>query len=252
MKLNYKIKYCSILFFVCLLANSCITNKSTHYLQDIKRDYAKSDYPEYRIQQGDELQVLITSLDKEAVSIFTGGVAQANPQSSLSYIVYPDGTIDLFFARKIKVEGLTVREAAEKIKKILKEYVNNELSVKVAMTNKFYYIIGDGQRKGQFPVYKDRLTIFEALAQGGDLAVSANRKKLKVLRIVENEEKIIEFDLRSKDIIDSEYYYILPNDVIYADKSPGSFFRITSFSSFLGVITSTISFVLLVIQYSVN
>ncbi len=54
------------------------------------------------------------------------------------------------------------------------------------------------------------------------------------------------FDIRSKDIINSEFYYIQPNDVIYIQDVPEQFFSITSFGSALSTFFTTVSFGVLI------
>lgn len=67
---------------------------------------------------------------------------------------------------------------------------------------------------------------------------------MKILRNTNGQDTIIEFDIRSKDIVDSELYYIQPGDVILVNRPKASFFKITSFSTFLSVVISSISFIL--------
>ena len=85
-----------------------------------------------------------------------------------------------------------------------------------------------------------------------DGAAHEIRKKVKILRNTNGQDTIIEFDIRSKDIVDSELYYIQPGDVILVNRPKASFFKITSFSTFLSVVISSISFILLVINYTNN
>jgi polysaccharide export outer membrane protein len=226
---------------------SCVTNKNTRYLQKVKTGYAKVEQPEYHIQVDDELSIRLFSTNVEAVELFGGSNINAN---MYTYRVYPDGTIDIPFVRKIKVSELTMREAQEKIALRLKDFINGELAVKLAVNNKKFFVIGEGNRKGRYDIYKERLNVFEALAMAGDLGIDADRRNIKIIRQTPQGEKILKFDLRSRDIIDSEYYYIEPNDIIYASRPMGSFFRITSWGAFIGVVTSSLSFVLLVMQYS--
>jgi len=242
-----KIKYLLIVFLSVFVV-SCVTTKDTTYLQDTKTSYPKGEFTDYKIRQDDELNIHVLSLNPEISSIFLDGGSTGNSQST--FRVFSDGTIDIPFIRKIKVEGLTVREATNEIETKLKDYVKEKLAVKVSVVNKYFYVIGESNGKGQYPIYKDKMNIFEAIALGGDLGVPADRKQVKIIRKVDGVERIIKFDLRSKSIIDSEYYYVQPNDIIYVGLTKGSFFKITSFSTFLGVVTSSLSFILLVIQYS--
>ena len=58
------------------------------------------------------------------------------------------------------------------------------------------------------------------------------------------------FDVRSKDIIDSEFYYIQPNDVIYVQLFNGQFFGISSFTTLFSVVSSIISLTFIFMRLS--
>jgi polysaccharide export outer membrane protein len=91
------------------------------------------------------------------------------------------------------------------------------------------------------------MTIFEALAVGGDLSTYSDRKHVKVLRqMPSGETEIKEFDIRSQDILGSEYYFIQPNDIIYVKAFKGQFFRVNSFLTAIGITSTTISFGVLI------
>ena len=247
MKRTKELTYILIMFFA-LAMTSCVTNYTTRYLQNRDKDYKPYVDEEYTLKPQDEINIRMFTTDADASKLFNGG-AQSNGANMVSYKIYDDGTIDLPYLKKVKVEGMTIRECSNFLTEKLKDYTSPDLFVKVTMARKVYYVIGESG-KGEKPFYKDKLNIFEALAQCGDLTTQADRKRIKIIRNVDGEEKIIKFDIRSKDILDSEYYYIKPNDIIYVPQTPGSFFKITSFSSFLGVITSSLTFVLLVVQYA--
>lgn len=233
------LKYTSF-FVLSMLLSSCITNRNTRYLQDIKGAYPPYDSTAYKISKNDEISILIYTVNADANKLFSKGSA---------YKIFSDGTIDIPFVDTLKITGLSIEEARLKIESKLKDYIP-DAEVKIALSNKSFYVFGEGGGNGQFPLYKDKLNIFEALAMSGDLNVTANRKKIKIIRECDNEKKIIEFDIRSKDLLDSDYYYIRPNDIIYLSRSKKGFYNITSFSSVLGMISSSLTFVLLVVNYS--
>lgn len=86
---------------------------------------------------------------------------------------------------------------------------------------------------------KTSMTIFEALAIGSSLGPYADRSKVSIIRQTDSGSKTKTFDLRSKDIIDTEFYYIQPNDVIYVPQLKRKFLgSTTSFAGAFGLITS--------------
>ena len=62
------------------------------------------------------------------------------------------------------------------------------------------------------------------------------------MREKEGVTQIKEFDVRSEDIINSEFYYIEPNDVIYIQRIKGQSFGINSVTTSISVVATTLAF----------
>ncbi|MBP6231384.1 MAG: polysaccharide biosynthesis/export family protein [Paludibacteraceae bacterium] len=234
--------------FICIALTSCITNKSTTLLQE-GASFPVQDsvpYTYYRIQPDDELVMQVLSINEEVVSIFGGGGAISS-STTTSYKVYDDGTIDIPFISMIYVKGLTVREAAKAIEQRVREFAP-DATVKLGLANDVFYLLTD-KKTGKFPLYKEKLTIFQALSLAGGLPENADRQHVRIIRKVSDSQQPIikEFDIRSKNIIHSEFYYIQPNDMIYVSSIKGDFFKVSNYSATISSITGTLSFLLLVL-----
>lgn len=232
-----------------LLGTSCITNKSMTYLQtdDKLPQYAKAPYTYYRIQKNDELVIRLLSLNEEATAIFN--METTSTQSTgYTYRVYDDGTIDIPFVEAIPVAGLTVREASKVIEERLKDFVPDAM-VKVALANDKFYMLGVSG-KGAFPLYKEKLNIFQALALTGQMANNADRKRVRLIRPnPEGGRPIVkQYDLRTITIIDSEYYYVQPNDVLYLGPIKGDFWKIENYSAAIGTLSTSLNFLVTVVN----
>jgi polysaccharide export outer membrane protein len=204
--------------------------------------YAKAEMERYRIQIDDELQVRVLSMNKEVAAIFNEGNAITN---SKVYRVYTDGTIDLPFINNIQVEGLTLSQAKEKIKEQMKAFIN-DAEVIVALGNNYFYVLGDAGRGG-FLLYKEKVTIFQALAMSGGMANVGSRKHVYIMRKdAEGKTQVRDFDIRTITVLDSEYYYIQPNDIIYVPPASERFFRLDSLAAIMGVISTSFSFFFLI------
>ncbi len=223
-----------------ILLSSCYPIRRVGLLQERKGlpEYKKGEYEQYHLQVNDELELRVISLNAEIVSLFNSNVGVSN-SSQVSYRIYEDGTVDLPFVSKVPLAGLTLKEAERKLEIVLADF-GDDIKVKLALTTGTFCVIGDAGR-GYFPIYKDRLTIYQALALCGGINSSADYGRVKVLRRTNEGVKIIEFDIRPQSVIDSEYYYVYPNDVIYFDFSKRRFWAIDSYSGFLSVISSSLS-----------
>lgn len=233
-------KFSIFVVSICLLT-SCYTQRDKRFWQDSPTlpQYEIVKYQPYKININDELFFRVITTDKKFVNII--GVGNNSTQNVISYRVYPDGTIDIPFVESIKVAGLSIEEASRVIEKKLLEIIP-DAEVKLTLKNKNYTVIGDAG-KGIFPVYKDRLNIYQALAQSGEIMLSGDRRHIKIIRETYGKQpKILEFDIRSNSVIDSEYYYIFPNDIIYVQREKASFYKADGYSALIGLLTSSVSF----------
>lgn len=235
-----------VVYMVCLVVvvmlNSCYTRRENSLLlENNVPEYTKTNYEGYKIQVNDELLLNVLSLDEDVSAMF--GSSVGTQQNSVVYRVYADSTIDMPYVGRVKVAGLPLREAQKRVKESLKSF--GELEVRMAFSQKSFTVVGEAGR-GVYPIDKDKITIFEALALAGNIQITGDHKNVHLIRSSADGPKVYTFDVRSKDIINSEYYYIQPNDIIYVDKKRSSFFKVQSYSNVLGVVSSVITFSLTV------
>lgn len=225
---------------------SCVTPKDTNLLQDIQKNYPidVNLNNDYKVIPGDQLVLKIFTLDDSLRELF-GPYIQTTPQgvgnTSASQAnpnvlnVYSDGTVKIPYIGSIKVEGYTIPE----IKKIFEDQFTSfspNLTVNVNLQNRYFSVLGKaGQGRVSMPL--EKINIFQALALSGHFDTFGDRKNVKIIRQTPNGTEVKTFDIRSKDIVDSEYYYIKPNDVIYVSEMNRTFFgRVTTFTGALGLI----------------
>jgi polysaccharide export outer membrane protein len=79
-------------------------------------------------------------------------------------------------------------------------------------------VLGEVARPGSFQVSREKITILEALAQAGDLTIYGVRDKVKLIREDSTGKKqIVTLNLNDANIINSPYYYLQQNDVVYVE-----------------------------------
>lgn len=236
---------------------SCMTSNKVNYLQSpnssVPRYDSITNVSEYKLINGDRLFIKISSFDKESKLIFNSGVSDGygltqGTSDLYSYTINSDSCIVFPYIGSIKLAGSTVRQAKSIIKDSLTSMIP-DCDVDVKLVNSYFSIIGNAG-VGKFQIQKEKLTIFQALAASGDLKTYSDRAKVFVIRQAGSGSTTYHFDLRSEDIIKSEYYYILPNDVIYVQSVKGQFFGISSFGALTSSIASTFSLAYLLINSS--
>ena len=240
-----------ITLIISLCFSSCYNYKNLRLLQEDNKSlpiYEKSKYIDYQIQINDEIVYRLITSDETISRLISPQNAVSSGQNMISYRVQTDGSIDLPFVSHIPVKGLTLQEATKVVEERLKELIP-DANVKLSLSNKTFTVFGDAG-SGIFPIYKEKLTIFQALSMSGDLNESNDRKHIRIIRETEKGTQILEFDIRSLSIIDSKYYYIYPNDIIYVQREFSSFYKVNSYSALLSVISFSLSLLFAVLNYT--
>ena len=216
-----------------LLSSSCISTKKLSYLQEDKAsmdsivEVHRLNKP-YRVQVGDLLSIRVKALDQDIVGMFNPideGNANATGEERMYYdgfSVDEHGNIRVPTLGEINVMGYTVEEIREKIEdQLLSEYFKQEANifVTVKLAGIRYTTIGE-IGAGSNVLYKERVTIMEAIANAGGISDVGDREDVKILRQYPHGEEVHHIDLTNLDAVKSEYYYIQPNDLIIVDPLP--------------------------------
>lgn len=239
-----------ILCMITLMMSSCYSYRYVGLLQEKNKrlpQYEEVEYEEYRIKADDELLFRLITADEMISKLITGGQSLMNYQNYISYRVYPDGTVDFPFVKNIPVEGLTLAEATEVIEQRFKEIVPDAV-IKLTLANKTFTVIGE-IGTGVYPIFRDKMTLYQALSMSGEIRYTGDYKKVKIIRETGKGTQTLEFDIRPKSIINSEYYYIYPNDIIYVQRNPASFYKVENYSSFISIISSSLSLLFAAFYY---
>jgi len=231
--------YIIVLGIACIFG-SCISGKQTKYLQ--KGDsYQPAVFQQYKLRVDDMVSYFLFTSNSESQVLYNNGQSGTTMSSTKTggYRIYENGTVHLPVG-DVKIEGLTLREAEKAVKNAFLRVVP-DAEVKLSMLNNYFYVMGDGHR-GQYTVYKENLNIYQALAMAGDISNTGDKKNIKIIRKGEDGMDYIKtFDLREESIVESEFYYVKPNDVIYVPTNSNSFFRIDSVVSFVTLIVAPLS-----------
>jgi polysaccharide export outer membrane protein len=105
------------------------------------------------------------------------------PELSGQFVVRPDGKITLPLSGDMVVEGKTLDAVKDEITKAYGEQLNRpEVTVSLLRVgSKKYYLVGEVNRTGMFPLIVP-ITVLEALNAAGGLREFANKKKIVILR----------------------------------------------------------------------
>ncbi|MDO9152150.1 MAG: polysaccharide biosynthesis/export family protein [Paludibacter sp.] len=209
-----------------------------------------TSYEDYRLRPGDRLYVKVYSTDDRTNMLFNG--SQQTSQMALSgggessimdlytYLVLNDGNIVFPMIGKVKMQDLTLREATLKLEKEIEPYYKFS-TVEMKIVARYFSVIGGG-KAGYFPIPREKINIFQALAMSGDIDIYGDRSKVRIIRETDTGTQIKVFDIRSVDILHSEFFYIEPNDVIYIQSVDEQFYSVSNLTGLFSTVLTTISF----------
>jgi len=244
-----------------ILFSGCAAPWRTNLMPELRNNEiikGVSTPPEYVIQKGDELIVKLRTLSGSesgpvAAAFADNGSMQAVKQQSdglrglASYPVDEEGVITLPYLGKAEVAGLTITDAKRFLEKRFYEVVKT-CSVEVNLKNNSFTAMGEWG-SGTIRLPKDQTNIYEALALTGKLSDFGDRARVKIVRQTPSGVQVHSFNLRSKQIFSSEFFWVQPNDVIYIQPIDGKFLGVhSSIYSVIGLITIVASVATLVLR----
>lgn len=222
-----------VFFFLMILSlTGCNSYKKIPYMMDsseyMTRDTTNNQLYDARIMPKDLLTITVSSTEPEAAIPFnlTVPTIQNNTQNTYTtsqpvlqtYLVDNNGNIDFPVLGKIHLGGMTKSQAELYIIDKLKTSFKETPIVNVRLVNYKVSVLGEVNRPGTFTVANEKINVFEALALAGDMSVYGKRDNVKLLREYNNGKKeIVTLDLNKSDVINSPYFYLQQNDVIYVE-----------------------------------
>ena len=239
----------ALVAFSLLLLMSCSSSKNVAYIQNSDTvDFSRSEVLyDARIMPKDILMITVNTVNPEASAPFnlvvsaslrsgTGNQGMSSNRALQTYLVDNDGCIEFPVVGTLKVGGLTKSECEQLIHDKIRRFLNAEENpiVTVRMSNYKISVLGEVSRPGMFTVGNEKINIFEALAQAGDLSIYGVRDRVKLIREDENGQKnVYTLNLNDAEIINSPYYYLQQNDIIYVEPN-----KVKSRNSGIGQSTS--------------
>jgi polysaccharide export outer membrane protein len=153
---------------------------------------------------------------------------------------------------ELNLKGLTLKQAKDIIESKVRRFVNeDEYFVRVRLGGIRFSALGEFNAPGKQTILQNSVTIFEAIASAGDLNLIAKRDEIVLIRKYPEGSQINKINLNDKNLLSSDFYFIRPNDVLYAEPlkvrelgSGGNFLQT------LTIVTSLISTVALVFALS--
>ena len=246
---------------VILMMVGCGSSKEVAYWQNIDSISLAASKGLYdaKIMPKDELTILVQTTDpvtSEPFNLRSTGQT-SNKDQITGYLVDNDGMINFPIVGKIHVAGLTKTECEDLIKSKIQPYLARTENPLVSVRTSSYRItvIGEVNRPGVIPVATEKISLIEALAEAGDMTIYGKRDNVLLVREDKSGEKHkVRLNMNDANIINSPYYYLQQNDIVYVEphkvKARNTFFgsNTSIFYSVIGITTSLVSLLITVLR----
>ena len=246
---------------VILMMVGCGSSKQVAYWQNIDSISlaASKGLFDAKIMPKDELTILVQTTDpltSEPFNLRSTGQTSSKNQIT-GYLVDNDGMINFPIVGKIHVAGLTKTECEDLIKSKIQPYLARTENPLVSVRTSSYRItvIGEVNRPGVIPVSTEKISLVEALAEAGDMTIYGKRDNILLVREDKSGEKHkVRLNMNDANIINSPYYYLQQNDIVYVEphkvKARNTFFgsNTSIFYSVIGITTSLASLLITVLR----
>lgn len=214
--------YLALLLFLTLA--SCASRKNIVYLQpsQLELENMQSKYVP-KIQQEDLLTITVSAADVKATMPFNQqNVYQATAGTATdmafkpTYLVDANGDIDFPVLGKVKVGGLSRLEATDLLRSQLERYIVDP-GVNITFANFKITVLGEVRKPGTYTLPQERVTVLEALGLAGDMTIKGVRNNVLLIREKDGQKKMERLNLLSDSLLNSPYYYLSQNDVLYVE-----------------------------------
>ena len=210
-----------------LIFTGCASPKKIAYLQHAEdENYDATRYQHnIKVMPKDNLTILVTATDPDAVSIFNKHINRNQNQGGIggsmySYAVDDDGTINFPIVGRIKVEGLSRLEVeqliGDKIKPYLAESENPIVTVRI---NSFHFtILGEVGSPGVKTSGREKCSLLDAIAMSGDINILGKRDNIMLIReAADGGKSVHRLNILDPNVMKSPYFYLQQNDVLYIE-----------------------------------
>ena len=247
--MKYRFRLNVILLLIITLSSCVPVKKLTYVRTDLPNSHINSYYndrSEKTIQPFDYLYIQIFSLDERTNNVFNPSRNATYDTQLLSYMVDDEGYISFPFIGKVFVSDLTIGQAKTKMEESLAKYLNN-ISVRIRFVGNRITILGEVNNPGTHSFYDEKINVFQAISLANGVASFGDKTNVTLIREIDNNITYHYLDLTNKNIVTSENYYLLPNDILIVEPTKTKYRTLRDYSG-IYLIMSAISTIAVIVN----
>ena len=239
----------ALLLLLTITLSSCNINPSVMFKVPSNFEYDVDQTignVEYRVSPNDIVSMSVYTNDgfklidiTTSAESVTSRLNNMNNNTNVQFLVEPDGMIKLPIIGKIKIAGMTIREAEKALEAQYANFYNKPFVVVRVVNRRVTIFPGTGGSGRVVNLDNESTTVIEALALAGGITNTGKAKKVKLIRGDLRNPKVILLDLSTLEGIKQGNLLLQANDIIYVEPVPRvSQEVLTQITPVVGILTS--------------
>jgi polysaccharide export outer membrane protein len=255
--------------FLSILTDSCVSTKKIVYFKNQNdttnlSSQAITENYEPTIQPDDILAIAVSSIsgmeNPTIVQLFNmpnTSIPTYNSAPGVSsnlqvggYLVDKEGNIDFPVIGKINISGETPDNAKDSLQVKLKNYLKDPI-VNIRFINFKITVLGEVNRPSTYVMPNEKVTVLDALGMAGDMTIFGKRDNVLIIREENGRREFAHLDINSRDIFNSNFFYLHQGDVVYVEPSRAKISLNNPINTYYPIIFGILS-LLTIIAYQVK
>jgi polysaccharide export outer membrane protein len=239
--------FCLPLLFSCRSLNPSIMFKTEKNYPYVKPDSAAlAVKSQYRLAPFNELELLIyTNEGYKLVDVTSTSAGAGAGGGNIHYMIEGDGFVKLPLLGRVELKGMTVKEAEKFLEEKYAAYYNKPFLILRVLNRKVLVFKGEGGSANVVQLTDDNMSLIDAIAVTGGLAVTGKAYNIKLIRGDPKNPQVYKFDLSTIEGMKQSDLQLQANDIIYIEPTrniaESLLVKISPFIGLLTTITLTIA-----------
>lgn len=246
------------LSLIIIVLSSCGSRKNL--LFNTGKEKHIPHVPVYELKKGDDSTTNATQIIEVGDLLFLRNLQNNNlvsgigpgimaaPVQSLDYKVEKDSMVTLPVIGRVKLGGMSIREAETKLNHLYKSELLNAPLITLQVSNAEVTFLGEFNKPGNYSLAKNQVHLLDLIGESGGFTTRANKKRIKIIRGNKLNPEVLSINLEDIQSLSDKRLYLMNHDVIYAE--PKGIFnnldQITPITSVLGIGLTILNTLLLI------
>lgn len=217
-----------LLILVVISVSSCTINKNLMFKTDTDYEFDTTidSVSEYLLAENDRLSFVLMANDATPLINQNASLGSSireygrYQQNDISYIIDINGKVDFPELGFVSLLGLTKNEARIKLEELYSNFHVDPYVQLEVLNRRVIVFTGSGGGAKVIGLKNDNTNLIEALAEAGGIASRGDASKVKLIRTVDNKEKVFLMDLSTIEGIQFANIIVQSNDIIYVEPVP--------------------------------